>query len=58
MTYNSTYDPIIRPNPLHYVAFVYGAALPDRNRAWVRRALINRTASDHRNASPHAGQVV
>lgn len=39
MTHDSAYDPIIRPAPLRYVAFVYGAALPDRNRGWVRHAL-------------------
>ncbi|GAA4386287.1 DUF5313 domain-containing protein [Tsukamurella soli] len=27
------------PNPLRYIAFVYGAALPDHNREWVRHTL-------------------
>ncbi|MDF0531504.1 DUF5313 family protein [Tsukamurella sp. 8F] len=27
------------PGPAHYIAFVYGASLPERNREWVRHTL-------------------
>lgn len=32
-----------RPDPLHYLAWVYTGSLPDRNREWVRRTLTRRT---------------
>jgi hypothetical protein len=32
-----------RPDPLHYLAWVYTGTLPERNREWVRRTLTRRT---------------
>ncbi|CAM4063961.1 hypothetical protein GCM10009551_067640 [Nocardiopsis tropica] len=32
-----------RPDPLHYLAWVYTGTLPERNRAWVRHTLTCRT---------------
>lgn len=32
-----------RPDPLHYLAWVYTGSLPERNREWVRRTLTRRT---------------
>ncbi|KXO98168.1 DUF5313 family protein [Tsukamurella pseudospumae] len=32
-----------RPDPLHYLAWVYTGSLPERNREWVRHNLTRRT---------------
>ncbi|MCA0158926.1 DUF5313 domain-containing protein [Tsukamurella sp. M9C] len=32
-----------RPDPLHYLAWVYTGSLPERNREWVRRNLTRRS---------------
>ncbi|GAB3134201.1 hypothetical protein GCM10027289_25630 [Tsukamurella serpentis] len=34
---------IRRPDPLHYIAWVYTGKLPDRNREWVRHNLTRRS---------------
>ena len=37
-------DPIHRPNPLRWIAYAYGARLPERNRSWVYNDLTGRFA--------------